>query len=137
MLGAHEIVRDVLGPAGLLTKTAPDEAAMADMQRGIEVLKIIGAADIGQACVVQQGIVLAVEAVEGTDAMLSRVPAVARPGPAGVLVKLAKPGQERRADLPTIGLATIRHAQEAGLLGVAFEAGGTILKRIVNDPSCG
>ena len=52
---------------------------------------------------------------------------VARPGPAGVLVKLAKPGQERRADLPTIGVATIEHAHEAGLRGVAFEAGGTIL----------
>jgi UDP-2,3-diacylglucosamine hydrolase len=127
VLGAHEIVSDVLAPPGLLTVTAPDASEMADVQRGIEVLKIIGAADIGQACVVQQGIVLAVEAVEGTDAMLARIPLVARPGPAGVLVKLAKPGQERRADLPTIGVATIRHAQEAGLRGVAFEAGNTIL----------
>ena len=127
VLGAHEIVSDVLAPPGLLTATAPDASEMADVQRGIEVLKIVGAADIGQACVVQQGIVLAVEAVEGTDAMLARIPLVARPGPAGVLVKLAKPGQERRADLPTIGVATIRHAREAGLRGVAFEAGNTIL----------
>ncbi len=125
--GAHDILSDLLGPPGLLTACTPDASAMADVQRGIEVLRIIGAADIGQACVVQQGIVLAVEAVEGTDAMLSRVKAVARPGPAGVLVKLAKPGQERRADLPTLGLGTIRHAQNAGLRGVAFEAGGTIL----------
>jgi hypothetical protein len=127
VLGAHDILTDVLAPAGVLTKTVPDAAAMVDIQRGIQVLKIIGAADIGQACVVQQGIVLAVEAVEGTDSMLSRIQAVTRPGPAGVLVKLAKPGQERRADLPTIGAATIRHALEAGLRGVAFEAGGTIL----------
>jgi DUF1009 family protein len=127
VLGAHEIVGDVLGPAGLLTRNAPDAGAMADVQRGIEALRIVGAADIGQACVVQQGIVLAVEAVEGTDAMLARIPAVARPGPAGVLVKLAKPGQERRADLPTIGPATIQNAQQAGLRGVAFEAGNTIL----------
>ena len=127
VLGAHDIVTDVLGPAGLLTQAAPDASAMADVQRGIEVLKIIGAADIGQACVVQQGIVLAVEAVEGTDAMLARIAAVARPGPQGVLVKLAKPGQERRADLPTLGPETIRRAQEAGLRGVAFEAHNTIL----------
>jgi len=127
ILGAHDILTDALAPAGLLTQSAPDDAAMADIQRGIAVLKIIGAADIGQACVVQQGIVLAVEAVEGTDAMLARIPAVTRPGPAGVLVKLAKPGQERRADMPTIGPATIRHASAAGLRGVAFEAGGTIL----------
>jgi len=127
ILGAHEVVGDVLGPPGLLTRTAPDAGAMADVQRGIEVLRLIGPADIGQACVVQQGIVLAVEAVEGTDAMLARIASVSRPGPAGVLIKLAKPGQERRADLPTIGPATIQHARNAGLRGVAFEAGGTIL----------
>jgi DUF1009 family protein len=127
VLGAHDILADVLGPAGLLTKTAPDAAAMADVQRGIAVLSALGAADIGQACVVQQGIVLAVEAVEGTDAMLSRIASVARPGPGGVLVKLAKPGQDRRADLPTIGTATIMNAAAAGLRGIAFEAGGTIL----------
>jgi DUF1009 family protein len=127
LLGAHEILSDALGPSGLLSVMAPDAGAMADVQRGIEVLKIIGAADIGQACVVQQGIVLAVEAVEGTDAMLARLQGLSRPGPAGVLIKLAKPGQERRADLPTLGPGTIRHAHNAGLRGVAFEAGNTIL----------
>ncbi|WP_297488973.1 LpxI family protein [Acidocella sp.] len=127
MLGAHDILTDVLAPEGLLTAAGPDAQAMADIRRGMDVLKIIGAADIGQACVVQQGIVLAVEAVEGTDAMLGRILSVTRPGPGGVLVKLAKPGQERRADLPTIGAATIRHARAAGLRGIAFEAGGTIL----------
>lgn len=127
VLGAHEILHDMLGPPGLLTARAPDAAAMADIERGIAVLRMIGPADIGQACVVQQGIVLAVEAVEGTDAMLARVPALARPGPAGVLVKLAKPGQERRADMPALGPETIRQASMAGLQGVAFEAGNTIL----------
>ena len=127
VLGAHDIVGDVLGPPGLLTRAAPDAGAMADVQRGIEVIKALGAADIGQACVVQQGIVLAVEAVEGTDAMLARIPRVARPGPAGVLVKLATPGQERRADMPALGPSTIQFVQNAGLRGVAFEAGNTIL----------
>jgi DUF1009 family protein len=127
VLGAHDILGGVLGPEGLLSVAAPDAAAMADVQRGIAVLRVIGAADIGQACVVQQGIVLAVEAVEGTDAMLARIPPLARPGPAGVLIKLAKPGQERRADLPTIGPATISRAHESGLRGVAFEAHNTIL----------
>ncbi|WP_298284101.1 LpxI family protein [Acidocella sp.] len=127
VLGAHEILTDMLAPAGVLTTYPPDEAARADIERGIAALKLIGAADIGQACVVQQGIVLAVEAVEGTDAMLSRIPAVHRPGPAGVLVKIAKPGQEKRADMPTIGAATITHAASAGLRGIAYEAGATIL----------
>ena len=127
VVGAHDILADVLGPAGLLGAAPAPAEAMADVARGVAVLKTIGAADIGQACVVQQGIVLAVEAVEGTDAMLGRVGVLARPGPGGVLVKLAKPGQERRADLPTIGVTTILRARAAGLRGVAFEAGGTIL----------
>lgn len=127
VLGAHEIMSDAVVPGGLLTKAAPDALAMADIERGVAVLKLIGAADIGQACVVQQGLVLAVETVEGTDAMLERIPLVARPGPAGILVKIAKPQQERRADMPTIGPQTIRHALKVGLRGLAFEAGGTIL----------
>ncbi len=100
---------------------------MADIGRGVGVARALGAADVGQACVVQQGIVLAVEAAEGTDAMLARCAAVARPGPGGVLVKLVKPGQERRADLPTIGPETVRGAAAAGLRGIAFEAGGTLI----------
>lgn len=127
ILGAHEIMKDAVAPEGLLTKTAPDAQAMADIKRGIEVLKLVGAADIGQACVIQQGLVLAVEAVEGTDAMLARIPAVMRSGPAGVLVKIAKPQQDRRADMPTIGPETMNHIVIAGLRGLAFEAGSTIL----------
>jgi DUF1009 family protein len=91
------------------------------------VARALGAADVGQCCVVQQGLVLCVEAIEGTDAMLQRAGALRRPGPGGVLVKLVKPGQERRADLPTVGPGTIEAAAAAGLRGVAFEAGGTIL----------
>ena len=127
VVGAHEILNEALGPSGLLSQAAPDAVAMADIGRGITVVRALGAVDVGQACVVQQGVVLAVEAAEGTDAMLSRCGALARPGRGGVLVKLVKPGQDRRADLPTIGPDTVRAAVGAGLRGVAFEAGGTIL----------
>jgi hypothetical protein len=127
VLGAHEILTEALGPLGLLSRTAPDAAARADIARGVAVARALGAVDVGQGCVVQQGIVLAVEAIEGTDAMLARAGTLRRPGAGGVLVKLVKPGQDRRADLPTIGPGTIRAAQAAGLCGVAFEAGGTIL----------
>jgi DUF1009 family protein len=82
---------------------------------------------VGQACVVQDGCVLAVEAIEGTDAMLARAGTLKRPGLGGVLIKMVKPGQERRADLPTIGPRTILGAKAAGLRGVAFEAGGTLI----------
>lgn len=127
VLGAHEVMAEVLAPIGLLTRVGPDAAALADIGRGVGVLRALGVADVGQACVVQQGIVLAVEAVEGTDAMLGRAAGLARPGPGGVLVKLVKPGQDRRADLPTLGPDTVARARAAGLRGVAFEAEGAIL----------
>lgn len=125
--GAHEILTEALAPAGLLTTHAPDAQASADIARGCDVVRALGAVDVGQGCVVQAGIVLAVEAAEGTDAMLARAGALRRPGPGGVLVKLVKPGQDRRADLPTIGPNTIAAALSAQLRGIAFEAGGTLL----------
>jgi hypothetical protein len=82
---------------------------------------------VGQGCVVQQGMVLAVEAAEGTDAMLARCRGLERAGPGGVLVKLVKPGQDRRTDLPTIGPRTVAEAIAAGLRGIAYDASGTIL----------
>jgi UDP-2,3-diacylglucosamine hydrolase len=127
VLGAHDVLAEATAPAGVLSRITPDAQAMADIVRGVEVARALGAVDVGQGCVVQQGIVLAVEAAEGTDAMLARCAVLARTGPGGVLVKLVKPGQERRADLPTIGPDTVRAARQAGLRGIAFEAGGTIL----------
>jgi UDP-2,3-diacylglucosamine hydrolase len=127
VLSATQVLNEAIAPAGLLTRVAPDALALADVRRGIAVARALGAVDVGQGCVVQQGIVLAVEAAEGTDRMLARCAKLAREGPGGVLVKLVKPHQDRRADLPTIGPATIVSAQGAHLRGVAFEAGGTIL----------
>ena len=126
VLGAHEILTEALAPAGLLSQAAPDSADEADIARGVAVARALGSVDVGQGCIVQQGIVLAVEAIEGTDAMLARAAELRRPGPGGVLVKLVKPGQDRRADLPTLGPRTIDAAAGAGLRGIAFEAGGTL-----------
>lgn len=127
VVAAHEILADALAPAGLLTRAGPDEQAAADIARGVAVARALGGVDVGQGCVVQQGVVLAVEAVEGTDAMLARCAALARVGAGGVLVKLVKPNQERRADLPTIGAGTVLAAAGAGLRGIAFEAQGAML----------
>ncbi len=127
VIGAQEIIREGLAPAGVLTRVQPDAQAMTDINRGVQVARLLGSADVGQGCVVQQGLVLAVEAIEGTDAMLVRAGALRRDGVGGVLVKLVKPGQDRRADLPTIGPDTVRNAAAAGLRGVAFEANATIL----------
>ena len=127
VIGAQDVLRAPLARAGVLTRAEPDAQAMADIRRGVAVVRALGRVDVGQGCVVQQGLVLAVEAVEGTDAMLARAAGLRRDGPGGVLVKLVKPGQDRRADLPTVGPETVRRSAAAGLRGVAFEAGGTIL----------
>lgn len=127
VVGAHEIAGDLTAPVGVLTRARPDAQAELDIARGVTVARRLGEVDVGQAVVVQQGLVLGVEAIEGTDALLERVGALRREGPGGVLVKLCKPGQERRTDLPTVGPATVAGAQRAGLRGIAVEAGATLL----------
>ena len=125
--GAHEFLAGAVAAAGAIGRIVPDRQALSDIERGVAVVRALGALDIGQGCVVQDGLVLAVEALEGTDRMLERAASLRQPGPGGVLVKLVKPGQERRADLPTIGPRTLEGAAAAGLRGVAVEAGGTLL----------
>jgi DUF1009 family protein len=127
LVGAREILAGGVMPAGMMGRLAPDEQALADIAHGLLVARALGAVDIGQAVVVQQGLVLGVEAIEGTDALLQRVGPLRRDGPGGVLVKVAKPQQDRRIDLPTIGPATVRQAAASGLRGIAVEAGATIL----------
>ena len=125
--GAHEFLAEAVAAAGPIGAATPDARARSDIERGIAVVRALGALDVGQGCVVQDGLVLAVEALEGTDRMLERAASLRQPGPGGVLVKLVKPGQERRADLPTIGPRTLVGAAAAGLRGIAVEAGGTLL----------
>jgi DUF1009 family protein len=127
VVGPDAVLAALLVGEGPLGRLAPDAQALADIARGIAVVRALGALDVGQAAVVQQGMVLGVEAIEHTDGLLARCGALRRDGPGGVLVKLAKPGQERRLDLPTIGVATVANAGDAGLRGIAIEAGGTLV----------
>lgn len=127
VIGVDDVVGGLLAPAGPFGRHHPDDVAAADIERGIAVARALGAVDVGQSVVVQQGMVLGVEAAEGTDALLARCGLLRREGPGGVLVKLKKPNQERRADLPTIGLQTLHAAAEAGLRGIAIEAGGALV----------
>jgi UDP-2,3-diacylglucosamine hydrolase len=122
VVGADDVFGNLRTPLGPCGRLAPDAASETDIRRGIEVLKTIGPLDIGQAVVVQQGVVLGIEAIEGTDALLDRCAGLRRSGHGGVLVKIAKPGQERRVDLPTIGPGTVQRALAAGLAGIALEA---------------
>ena len=127
VVGPDDVLAPLLVPAGPLGKVEPDDGGRAAMARGCAVARALGGADVGQAVVVQEGMVLAVEAAEGTDAMVERAGLLRRDGAGGVLVKLAKPGQERRVDLPTIGPRTVALAAAAGLAGIAVEAGGCLV----------
>ncbi len=127
VVGAQDILSSLPAPRGVLGQHAPDDQARQDIARGIAVARALGAVDVGQAVVVQQGLVLGVEAIEGTDALLARVGGLRRDGPGGVLVKLAKPAQDRRVDMPTVGVATVEAAAAAGLAGLAIQAGATLV----------
>ncbi len=127
VVGAQELLEAAEMPQGPLGALLPDQEAEADIARGLSLARALGALDIGQAVVVQQGLLLGVEAIEGTDALLRRCGALKREGPGGVLVKVEKPGQEARADRPTIGPRTVLLAAEAGLRGIAVEAGRTLV----------
>jgi len=126
--GAHEVMEDLTLPAGLLGRHAPSPQDRADAERALQVARAIGEMDVGQGAVVCRGLVLAVEAQEGTAAMLDRVGGLpeairGRPGAAaGVLAKAPKPIQETRVDMPTIGLATVQAAAAIGLAGIVGEA---------------
>ncbi len=127
VVGADDILASLLPEIGALGRFAPDEQALIDISLGIDAAKALGAMDVGQAVIAQQGVVLGVEGVEGTDELIARCAALSREGPGGVLVKIKKPGQERRVDLPTIGVDTVRGATRSGLRGIAIEAGATLV----------
>jgi UDP-2,3-diacylglucosamine hydrolase len=131
--GVHEVAGGLTLPTGALGAHLPAEGHQTDIARALDVAREIGRLDIGQGAVVARGLVLAVEAQEGTDAMLRRcaeLPSALRgtpDQPCGVLAKAPKPIQERRVDLPTIGLATVHRAAAAGLAGIVGETGGVLV----------
>ena len=127
VVGPDSILADYVAMPGPYGTIQPDAAALTDMDRGFAVVRQLGALDIGQAAIVQQGIVLGVEGAEGTDKLIQRCASLHRDGPGGVLVKARKPGQEQRVDLPTVGCSTVRTAIDSGLRGIAFEAGGVFV----------
>lgn len=133
MVGIKDVAPDLLMPEGCLTRAVPDPSAAADIAKGRDVLGALSPFDIGQAAVVIDSHVVAVEDIEGTDGLLARVARLrgegrirARSG-RGVLVKAPKSGQDLRFDLPTIGPRTIEGVAAAGLGGVAIVAGNTIV----------
>lgn len=126
VVGADDVLGDLLAPAGRLGSRSPAQRDWPDIRLAAKAAQAIGEQDAGQGAIVSNGEVIATEAADGTDAMLARAAAVPR-ARGGVLVKRPKPQQERRIDLPTIGAATVRGAAAAGLAGIAVEAGGALV----------
>lgn len=127
VIGVHSIIPELLAPVEqLLTKKSPSLKAKKDISVAGDVLNLLSPFDFGQGAVIVNGRLIAVEGPEGTDAMLRRVQEIRSAqkfvNNGGVLVKLTKVKQEKRVDLPTIGLTTIELAYKAGLSGIAVEA---------------
>lgn len=132
VVGPHEIVPDLLAPEGTLTRAGPTSRDRDDVQAASEAALAIGRLDIGQAAIAIGGRAIALEGIEGTDGLLARTAGMRGHGrlagkKGGVLVKRCKPHQERRADLPAIGPQTVEGAHEAGLAGIAVDAGRSFI----------
>jgi DUF1009 family protein len=132
-IGVADAAPDLLARDGVYGKIAPSADEREDIATGAKVVRRLGALDVGQAAAVCDGLVLAVEAAEGTDAMIARIPALPEhirgtpARPRGVLVKALKPVQDRKTDLPVIGVNTVRNVSAAGLRGIAIEAGSALI----------
>jgi DUF1009 family protein len=127
VIGAEKILTNLLMPKGILGKIKPKKAALQDIEIGADISKSIGRLDIGQSIIIQNGVVIGVEAVEGTDALIERCKTLQHDNAGGILVKMKKPAQDKRIDLPTIGLTTINNAHKSGLQGIAVEAAGALI----------
>jgi len=132
VVGAEEVLASLAAPEGSLGALTPGPGHWSDIRKAAAIVAALGPFDVGQGAVVASGFTLAIEAAEGTDGVLARcasLPPSARGGDGrnGVLVKRPKPGQERRVDLPTVGVQTLKGVYAAGLAGIAVEAGATLV----------
>ena len=127
VVGVDEILNDLLAPEGVLGEIAVGEEIAEDIEFGLAAALDLGRRDIGQAVIVKSGQVIIDEDKAGTAEMISRSRTCIPDGQGGILVKIKKPGQDRRMDLPTIGTDTIAQARDAGLSGIVIQAEETII----------
>ncbi|MEC9022546.1 MAG: UDP-2,3-diacylglucosamine diphosphatase LpxI [Pseudomonadota bacterium] len=137
--GPEELLENSLCKPGPFGKHLPTDTQWGDIKHGLKIARAIGELDIGQSAVVQQGIVLGVEGIDGTDALIERCGPLQRSGKGAILMKTCKPQQERRIDLPTIGLQTVSALVKNRFSGVVIEAAKTLvldeeaLTKLAND----
>jgi UDP-2,3-diacylglucosamine hydrolase len=133
VVGAAEAAPDLIAQAGVMGRVKPNAENETDVALAFKIARAMGEFDVGQAAIVCAGLPLAVEAAEGTDAMIARVAHLpehfrgAKGKPRGVLVKAPKPIQDGKTDLPVVGVETVRNAHAVALAGIAVEAGGALI----------
>jgi DUF1009 family protein len=127
VIGAHEILEDLLAPEGLLGAVAVPEKFFSDINFGVAAALDLGRRDVGQAIIINSGLVIIEEGKAGTGQMIKDSQSTTPDGRGGLLIKLKKPGQDRRMDLPTIGVMTVIEANKAGLVGIIVQAGETLI----------
>ena len=127
VIGIEQILSGVLTKEGLLAGPAPTKISWDDIKRGLRVLNSLGPCDVGQSIAVQEGIVLAIEAIEGTDQMIERAGSLQRNVSGPILIKISKANQDKRVDLPTAGPETVNNAIRSGFQGLALEANNSLL----------
>ncbi len=127
IIKSQEIIKDIMVEKGTLTKVQPSHKDWDDINRGVAAAQTIGKADIGQSVIVEEGVVLSVEGIEGTDAMITRTKSLKKHAKAGVLVKMVKPQQSHAVDMPTTGIETVKNAIAIGLNGMVIQARGTFV----------
>lgn len=135
IVGPETILQSLLAPVGILGDIVPNPNDFEDIKKAAKIVRATGRFDIGQAIVINDGNVLAIEAQEGTDMMLSRIKNLPShligtiEDRRGILLKAAKPIQDKRIDLPVIGLETFKNAKNANLKGIAIEAGAGLISQ--------
>jgi DUF1009 family protein len=128
IVSPHVVTPGLLASEGLIGGTPLSDDDYRDIDTGTRVLRALGFEDIGQSVVVENGYVLGIEAAEGTDALITRCAALKKEkGRSGIVVKFSKSGQDLRIDLPAIGERTVQHVADAGLRGIAVQAGGSLV----------
>ena len=127
VIGIEQILSGVLTKEGLLAGPKPTKISWDDIKRGLQVLNSLGPCDVGQSIAVQEGIVLAIEAIEGTDQMIERAGSLQRNVSGPILIKISKTNQDKRVDLPTAGPETVNNAIRSGFQGLALEANNSLL----------
>jgi DUF1009 family protein len=132
IIAPEKLATDIVLSKGSLTKTKPDKASLEDIKAGMKILKGIAKFDVGQSLVIQSGLVLGVEAAEGTDELIKRCGEIKQAGHAPILLKISKPDQDKRVDLPCIGVDTIENAHQYGIQGIVAESGSTLVLDLEN-----